>query len=1239
MKSTGTISTDSKGHSKKAFLLWKFALVAMMVGLAIASLTMGNGLKYGPDIAGGYSMVFEVENPEGQSDMVQRVIAILKKRIDPTGLSSIEWRPLGKNRFEVRMPAASKSSQELRNKYVEARKVLLDRNIHRSDLPKFLAVTGDARLEAIRARVGDNEVQIQNVENVLKVMQAQALAEAALTKLIAADETATGDPTPEEQATLIAAQKAVQTAGMGYRLAYDKVRAANLSPHRLQAVLKLYNDAQAQLAENPDTARAMRATYESQLGKLHKDYAGYKAGIDTVIGVYTKWSDVKKPLEDPADLIRLIRKAGVLEFRIAIPRPQLATEERDRLITQAQADTFLKSLIEDGPNALIDSGADFGWFPIRADEESFGRFVTGDYAGSTYILLSNRAGEKMVQATGDETKWQLASARVGSDGMMAPAVNFTFDEVGARLFLALTSSNIGKAMAITLDDEVYSAPNINSAISGRGQITGSFTLEEVRDLVRILEAGSLPGKVNPEPISQRSFGAAIGSVNMQKGLRAAIIGLIVVASFMMVYYLLCGAIADVALLLNLILVIGAMSLFQAVLTLPGIAGLILTIGMAVDANVLIFERLREEQDKGLGLRQAVKNAYERAFTAIIDANITTLLICLFLFVVFDWVGMEEVRGFAVTLGLGVAFSMFTALVVTRWVFTLLMDWKVITKPLPMLRLIPKVNVNWIQKRYMFWGISIALMVMGITSLIWQGSGILGIEFSAGTQAVIKFQETALVKDAAGNEVLLNDDLVRAAIESKAKALRDVAETEEQRKALDNFIATARVETLKNENKVRDFLKLYAPSQDKVEASSDIWKKHSAFFALLDSDGDKVVTEAELKANLPETSYQMSTTCRDAKIVRNVIRGAFAQVLQGRQALAFGPRDKAGTSADTLAMGATIPALGGKLADDGLTVVTSARIDASAGAVQNEMEDYKGGLLMVVQGVTPAATVSDVQERIRDVRMLPDFGRSEGNEFTVLGLTAASGGESGYTSFAILVRTANGEALDGSESSREFAASEKELLITALQRKDSMTLTNFDPAIAGQTGQLAIVVVILSWLAIVAYLWLRFGSVQWGLAAVICLIHDVVIVVGLIAASGWLVNTAFGELLGITSFKIDLAIVAAILTVIGYSVNDTIVVFDRIRENRGKLKTVTGQCINASINQTLPRTLLTSFTTFLVVLIMYIWGGPGIKAFNFALLAGILFGTYSSVAVASPLLLGFKQALIAKVIKEEDEPQV
>ena len=215
--------------------------------------------------------------------------------------------------------------------------------------------------------------------------------------------------------------------------------------------------------------------------------------------------------------------------------------------------------------------------------------------------------------------------------------------------------------------------------------------------------------------------------------------------------------------------------------------------------------------------------------------------------------------------------------------------------------------------------------------------------------------------------------------------------------------------------------------------------------------------------------------------------------------------------------------------------------------------------------------------------------------------------------------------------KTFSASEVNLLRDALASERSLeSLSNFDAAMTTRTSQRAIVAIMLSWLGIIGYLWARFGSVRWGLAAVICLIHDTLVVVGLVALCGFIAASPVGKALMIDPFKIDLAIIAAVLTVIGYSVNDTIVVFDRIRENRKKSVRVTPQILNRSINQTLGRTLLTSCTTLIVVVTMYIWGGDGVHGFSFTLLAGILFGTYSSIAIASPLLLGFKQAMVAKV---------
>jgi SecD/SecF fusion protein len=207
-----------------------------------------------------------------------------------------------------------------------------------------------------------------------------------------------------------------------------------------------------------------------------------------------------------------------------------------------------------------------------------------------------------------------------------------------------------------------------------------------------------------------------------------------------------------------------------------------------------------------------------------------------------------------------------------------------------------------------------------------------------------------------------------------------------------------------------------------------------------------------------------------------------------------------------------------------------------------------------------------------------------------------------------------------------AQKEMKLVDDSLAHKQAINATIFSPAIAGLASQRALVAVVLSWIGIVLYLWLRFGTVRWGVAAVVCLIHDTIVVVGLVAATGWLYNTFLGRMFGLSAFKMDLTMIAAVLTVIGYSTSDTIVVFDRIRENRGKLKEVHAPLINESINQTLSRTILTSCTTLLTVLVMYIFGGEGLRAFNFALLVGIVFGTYSSIAIASPLLMGFREAI-------------
>ncbi len=245
------------------------------------------------------------------------------------------------------------------------------------------------------------------------------------------------------------------------------------------------------------------------------------------------------------------------------------------------------------------------------------------------------------------------------------SVDFGWDQTGADIFGALTEANIQRPLAILLDGEVYSAPNINSRISRRGQITGGFSSQEAADLAIILRAGSLPIDIEVE--EERTIGPALGQDSIDAGIAASATGLLLIVVFVAFYYKLSGIYAGIGLFANLVMLMGLMSMFEATLTVPGIAGLVLTVGMAVDANVIIFERIREELRSGRAPRAAVATGFKKARNAILDANITTLLTAIILF----QYGTGPIKGFAVTLSVGILTSVFSALIITR----LLYEWK------------------------------------------------------------------------------------------------------------------------------------------------------------------------------------------------------------------------------------------------------------------------------------------------------------------------------------------------------------------------------------------------------------------------------------------------------------------------------------------------------------------------------------------------------------------------------------
>ena len=257
----------------------------------------------------------------------------------------------------------------------------------------------------------------------------------------------------------------------------------------------------------------------------------------------------------------------------------------------------------------------------------------------------------------------LTNARVDFDQFNVPFVSITFDKRGARDFERITGDNVNKRLAIVLDDTVASAPVIQEKIAGgKARITGNFSLDEAKDLAIVLRAGALPAPVNI--LEERTVGPSLGADSIRKGLISMLIGGVLVVLFMIVYYKGAGAIADFALILNIILIAGGLAAARATLTLPGIAGIILTIGMAVDANVIIFERIREELALGRTARAATEAGFNRATLTILDANVTTLIAAVVLF----QFGTGPVKGFAVTLSLGVIASMFTALIVSRLIF-------------------------------------------------------------------------------------------------------------------------------------------------------------------------------------------------------------------------------------------------------------------------------------------------------------------------------------------------------------------------------------------------------------------------------------------------------------------------------------------------------------------------------------------------------------------------------------------
>jgi SecD/SecF fusion protein len=598
----------------------------------------------------------------------------------------------------------------------------------------------------------------------------------------------------------------------------------------------------------------------------------------------------------------------------------------------------------------------------------------------------------------------ITDARQVFDDRGKPAVSMQMNSSGAKVWKKVTANNIGRRIAITLDNYVYSAPVVNTEIpGGSSQITGDFTIEEAKDLANILNAGSLPAPV--KIVEEAIIGPTLGKKAQAEGIYSMLLGLGLVILFMIIYYAKGGVIANLALIFNVLFILGILAQLNAVLTLPGIAGIVLTIGMSIDANVLIFERIREELKAGVLMKVAIDRGYQKAHSSIIDSNVTTFLTGAILYVL----GQGPIRGFATTLMVGIVSSFFSAVFITR----VLMSWIVsrgqenwLTFSFAYSKNIwNNLSIDFLKMRRLSYTASLVFISIGFVLMARQGGLNLGVDFTGGRSYVVALGQP-------------------------------------------------------------------------IEPSA-------------------------LKTQLAEYFGD-----------------------QGTEVKTYG-------------------------ANDVLKVTTSYLIQNEASEAD---ETVKNALIQGIQ--------------------------------TLTGLT--------HTVDTAAIQTAGTFTI--------------------------VSTSKVGATIAGDIKSAAQQSIFFSLVMIFLYILLRFRRWQFGLAAVIALLHDSLAVFAAFAMA---------RALGYT-YEVDQVFIAALLTIIGYSINDTVVIFDRIRE-RLHMKTNGNfqEVANRSINETMSRTVITSLTTLIAVLVLFIFGGEVLRGFSFSLLVGIIFGTYSSIFIATPLAIDLSKIVSSR----------
>jgi SecD/SecF fusion protein len=929
------------------------------------------------------------------------------------------------------------------------------------------------------------------------------------------------------------------------------------------------------------------------------------------------------PGADADELARIKKKissTGALEFRILASRHKYqniidAAEAQER---REESGKRPKSNVVEGEQpGGKGRGAIARWIPVEASREMSFR-GRADYA-TRDVKIGNRNEFQVLcvidpfNVTGD----YLVNASPGLDQNGGHSVNFRFNSDGANRFLQLTSAHTPdpagqkSELGIVLDGYLQSAPSINQAISDSGEITGNFTAQEVKDLSEILTAGGLPAALNREPVSELLTGPSLGEDTIRAGVNSMIVATAVVIVFMLFYYRFAGLVANIALIMNVMLTVAFMIMFNAPFTLSGLAGLALTVGMAVDANVLIYERMREELSRGATLRMAIRNGFDRASITIIDANVTTLITAIVLYAI----GTDQIRGFAVSLTVGLLWNLFTAITVSRLLFEAAERNRWVSN-LKFMQFMGATNFDFIGKRYLCYSLSIFLIGAGIIGTVIRGSGLLNIDFTGGVSITTVFE-----KPPAGGIAEVREKIESKLPEATVQQLR----IPDRPEGVGFKIVTSETDQNAVENEIKElFGQQLAFHHLKYGALTSIAKA--------DEPAAPLVTPAGAATPKPNEGSSIDTASDENQLAAacgadDADADASPQELLLAQATT--PTSTAPTAPAPAATGTTTTTSAAVTTTTAATTTTPSATPAATakpasptpldnGPAKNPfsaltpnvvpepaVDPFAGGTLVTLNFDPPIAydKISDQIKAI--VQPNPDVA---GVPFEITAQGHELGSSKAFPAWDLRVA-------ESQDKTKE--------LLTKLEA--SLAASPFFPssedvgaAVAGSAKQSALVAMIISLALVMAYVWFRFQNIAFGFAAILALLHDVMFTIGCLALSLWLAPVLGFAL--VEPFKIDLTIVAALLTIIGYSINDTIVIFDRIREVRGKSPAMTADLINTCVNQTLSRTILTSLTVFMVVVILYIWGGPGIHGFAFALVVGTISGTYSTIYVASPVLL-------------------